>query len=92
MTPDNIAVSDGSRELTYEELDRKSNALANELINRGVRPNDFVCVMPDRTVNFLVAAIAVQKAGAAYVPIETSYPADRIIHMITDSEARFLIA
>ena len=90
-TPDALAVADRDTSLTYAELDRKSNALAHILIEKGVQPGDFVAVMLDRTVRFPLAVLAIHKAGAAYVPIDLEYPQERIEYMLEDSEARLVI-
>ena len=73
-TPDSLAVADATDSLTYSELSRRSNILAHRLIASGVKPNDFVAVMLERTIAFPLAVIAIHKAGAAYVPIDLDYP------------------
>ncbi len=77
LHPDRLAVADATDSLTYGELSRRSDILAHRLIESGVRPGDFVAVMLDRTIAFPLAVIAIHKAGAAYVPIDLEYPADR---------------
>ena len=69
-TPDAPAVVDKDSQLTYGEMDRYSNALARQLIDFGVQPNDFVCVMLDRFKEFPLAVLAIHKAGAAYTPLD----------------------
>ncbi|WP_278264596.1 non-ribosomal peptide synthetase [Nocardia sp. AG03] len=75
------------RELTYRELDERSSQLARELIGRGVGPGDIVAVAITRSVESVLSVWAVAKTGAAYVPIDPAYPADRIAHIVTDSRA-----
>ncbi|WP_442945702.1 amino acid adenylation domain-containing protein [Nocardia sp. SSK8] len=75
------------RELTYRELDERSSQLARELIDRGVGPGDIVAVASTRSVESVLSVWAVAKTGAAYVPIDPAYPADRIAHIVTDSRA-----
>ncbi|MGW4633965.1 amino acid adenylation domain-containing protein [Nocardia sp. NPDC004415] len=75
------------RELTYRELDEQSSQLARELIGRGVGPGDIVAVAITRSVESVLSVWAVAKTGAAYVPIDPAYPADRIAHIVTDSRA-----
>ncbi|MEU7633757.1 amino acid adenylation domain-containing protein [Nocardia sp. NPDC049220] len=75
------------RELSYRELDDASSQLARHLIGCGVGPGDFVAVAITRSVESVLAVWAVAKTGAAYVPIDPTYPADRIAHMISDSGA-----
>ncbi|RZL84407.1 MAG: non-ribosomal peptide synthetase [Rhodococcus sp. (in: high G+C Gram-positive bacteria)] len=76
---------DRYRELTYGELDRRSNALARLLIARGAGPETFVAVSVQRSVESVVAFWAVAKTGAAFVPVDPTYPAERIEHMLRDS-------
>ncbi|WP_157129410.1 AMP-binding protein, partial [Nocardia amamiensis] len=75
------------RELTYRELDEASSRLARYLIGYGVGPGDFVAVAITRSVESVLAMWAVAKTGAAYVPVDPGYPADRIAHMLSDSGA-----
>ena len=89
--PDQTAVVDSTSQLTYRELDEKSDALAHWLVGQGVNPDDFVAVKMDRVKEFVVAVMAIQKAGAAYVPIDMDYPEDRISYMIENSEAKVMV-
>ncbi|WP_198347222.1 non-ribosomal peptide synthetase [Nocardia terrae] len=73
--------------LTYAELDSRSSRLARALIARGLGPEDRVVVALPRSIDSVVAIWAVAKCGAAYVPVDPSYPADRVRHMLTDSGA-----
>ncbi|MTK34964.1 AMP-binding protein [Nocardia seriolae] len=73
--------------LTYAELDAHSTRLARLLIARGIGPEDFVAVGIPRSVESLLAVWAVAKTGAAFVPVDPKYPADRVAHMMTDSGA-----
>ncbi|MGV9457379.1 non-ribosomal peptide synthetase, partial [Streptomyces sp. NPDC003635] len=77
-TPDAVAVSRGERRLTYAELDRQANRLAHRLIAEGVRPGSRVVLFQERSVEAVVAILAVVKAGAVYVPLDTRYPKDRV--------------
>ncbi|WP_327112456.1 amino acid adenylation domain-containing protein [Nocardia sp. NBC_01730] len=75
------------RELTYAELDSASSRLARELIERGVGPGDVVAIGIARSVESVSAVWAIAKTGAAYVPVDPMYPADRINHIVSDSGA-----
>ncbi|MFD3744427.1 amino acid adenylation domain-containing protein [Nocardia sp. NPDC058633] len=75
------------RELTYRELDEQSSQLARELITRGVGPGDIVAVAITRSIESVLSVWAVAKTGAAYVPVDPAYPADRIAHIVTDARA-----
>ena len=90
-TPDSPAVVDRDRQLTYGEMDRYSNALARQLIDFGVLPNDFVCVMLDRFKEFPLAVLSIHKAGAAYTPLDFEYPNERLSYMLENSESKVLI-
>ena len=85
-TPDAVAVT-GDGELTYAELDAWSDAIAARLIDRGVRPDQVVGVLLDRSVRLIPALLGVLKAGAAYLPIEPETPAARITQLLRDSQA-----
>ncbi|WSY60033.1 AMP-binding protein [Nocardia sp. NBC_00881] len=75
------------RELTYAELDSASSRLARELIERGVGPGDVVAIGIARSVESVLAVWAIAKTGAAYVPVDPTYPTDRINHIVSDSGA-----
>lgn len=91
-TPLNVAVADHNSRLTYDELDRASSSLAAKLIAKGISKDDVVAIMLPRTLDFLVSALAIMKAGGAYLPIDAEYPEGRITHMLTDSGAKLLIS
>ncbi len=90
-TPDAPAVVDRDSQLTYGEMDCYSNALARQLIEFGVQPNDFVCVMLDRFKEFPLAVLSIHKAGAAYTPLDFEYPNERLSYMLENSESKVLI-
>ena len=90
-TPDAPAVVDKDSQLTYGEMDRYSNMLAHRLIEFGVRPDDFVCVMLDRTKEFPLSVLSIHKAGAAYTPLDFEYPNERLSYMLENSESKVLI-
>ncbi|WP_226488293.1 non-ribosomal peptide synthetase [Pseudomonas sp. B20] len=71
--------------LTYAQLNRQANALAQRLIYQGVRPDDRVAIVSRRGLETLVGLLAVLKAGAAYVPIDPSHPRERLHYLLTDS-------
>ena len=87
-TPDAPAVVDRDSQLTYGEMDRYSNALAHQLIDFGVQPNDFVCVMLDRKKEFPLSVLSIHKAGAAYTPLDFEYPNERLSYMLENSESK----
>ncbi|MEU2297996.1 amino acid adenylation domain-containing protein [Streptomyces antibioticus] len=86
-TPNAPAVTCGTTTLTYAELDARANRLAHELIACGVRPGDAVAVLLQRSTATVVTVLALTKAGAVHVPLDTRYPAGRIRHVLTDTGA-----
>jgi polyketide synthase PksJ len=90
--PDAIAVSCADRALSYAQLDRYSTALAGRLTQSGVAPGDRVGICLDRSVDLGVALLAVLKSGAAYVPLDPSYPQQRLDYMVRDSGVRCVVA
>ncbi|GAA4525583.1 non-ribosomal peptide synthetase [Amycolatopsis samaneae] len=86
-SPDAVALVDAGRTLSYTELDRESDRLAGRLAGRGVRRGDRVGVVAGRGADLVVALLAVWKAGAAQVPVNVDYPAERIERMLSGSGA-----
>lgn len=91
QSPDATAVVCGERTLSYAELNRRANRLGRYLQQQGVGPDQRVGVCMDRSVDAMVAILAVLKASAVYVPIDPQYPADRQAHMIRDAEAKLVL-
>ncbi|OXM56486.1 non-ribosomal peptide synthetase [Amycolatopsis thailandensis] len=84
-TPDAVAVTSGSTELTYGELDRRANRLAHRLIEEGAGPERLVALRLPRSADLVVAVLAVLKSGSAYLPIDPAYPAARIEATVADA-------
>ncbi|MEV4125728.1 amino acid adenylation domain-containing protein [Nocardia sp. NPDC049707] len=82
-----VAVRYDDRSVTYGELDDYSARLARVLIDCGVGPEKLVAVALPRSYEMVAAVMAVAKAGGAHVPVDPSYPVDRVRHMVTDSDA-----
>ena len=89
--PRAVAIEHGGRSISYESLDRAANQLAHRLRSRGVRRGDTVAVLVERGPDAFVSMLAVLKAGAAYLPIDPSYPAQRRGYMLSDSGAAAVI-
>ena len=87
-----VAVADGGARLTYGELNERANRLAHALRARGIGPGALVAICARRSVESVVAILGVLKSGAAYVPIDPSYPTDRISYLLEDSGAQLLLA
>ncbi|MGW4636713.1 amino acid adenylation domain-containing protein, partial [Nocardia sp. NPDC004415] len=83
--PDRIAAKFGVESLTYAELDRRANVLARRLIADGAGPESLVAVILPRSLDLVVALLAVIKTGAGYVPVDPTYPAERIAYVLEDS-------
>ncbi|NHZ33325.1 non-ribosomal peptide synthetase [Massilia rubra] len=84
-SPDGCAVMFGAQRLSYGELNRRANQLAHYLIGLGVRLEQPVAICMERSPELLVAMLGILKAGAAYLPIDPGYPADRIAAILDDS-------
>ncbi|HSG38368.1 MAG TPA: amino acid adenylation domain-containing protein, partial [Thermoanaerobaculia bacterium] len=89
--PDRVALRFQGEEVTYRELNDRANRLARDLMALGVGADRLVALYLDRSVEMVVALLAVLKAGGAYLPVETSYPAERIAFMLQDSGAGVLL-
>ncbi|WP_410664892.1 amino acid adenylation domain-containing protein [Amycolatopsis sp. lyj-84] len=90
--PDAVAITDAAgSNLTYAEVDQASNRLAGHLAGRGVTRGDRVGVAMERSPDLLIAFLAIWKAGAAYVPVDVEYPAERIAFLLGDSEVSVVL-
>ncbi|MDJ0674319.1 MAG: amino acid adenylation domain-containing protein [Calothrix sp. MO_167.B42] len=92
LTPDAPAVAWGESCLTYGELERRSNQLAHGLLQRGIKPETLVGVCLERHGGLLVALLGILKAGAAYVPLDPSFPQERLDFMVADSGLGVIVA
>ena len=86
-----IAVKYSNDHLTYDELNSRANKLANYLIKRGTQKNSIVGIIIDRSINMLVGLLAVMKAGAAYIPLDPSFPKERLEYIVKDSGINILL-
>ena len=90
--PNGIAIIHEDKEITYSELNEISNRIAHYLIKLGVKKNYIVGIYIEKTFKMVAALIGVLKAGGAYLPMDTSYPIQRIQYMLEDSKTEFLIS
>ncbi|MBS0359597.1 MAG: amino acid adenylation domain-containing protein, partial [Proteobacteria bacterium] len=97
-TPENIAVKFHDKSITYQELNALSNKLANyirrkffEITQSDLTPDNFICLLLDRSSEMIISILAVMKSGAAYVPVDPNYPKKRIDYILKDTEAKLVI-
>ncbi len=86
-----IALVFQQTQLTYAELNQRANHLANYLITLGVKPDDLVGIAIERSIETIVGILGILKAGAAYLPIDLAYPADRVAFMLENADASVLL-
>ncbi|WHX16330.1 amino acid adenylation domain-containing protein [Streptomyces malaysiensis subsp. malaysiensis] len=90
--PDAVAVVHGPATRTYREINEDANKIAWALHRRGLRPEDVVAVVTERTPHWLAAVLAVFKAGGCYLPLEPRFPAGRMARTLTRAECRWVLA
>ncbi|WP_418027853.1 non-ribosomal peptide synthase/polyketide synthase [Paenibacillus sp. JJ1722] len=90
-TPDHVAVTLDHQSLTYRELNEKANRLAHTLQTAGVKADEPVGILTERSLDMIIGTLAILKVGGAYVPIDPQYPEDRIRYMLEDSGAKLLL-
>jgi len=90
--PSSIALSYGHQHLTYEELDHRSDLFSRYLIHLGVAADEAVAICMERSFDWIVAALGAMKAGAAYVPLDPTWPDARVKAAVADSGAPVLVA
>lgn len=89
---DRAAVYAGNDALTFEELDLASDRIACALVSKGVKPGDYVAFMLKRDIRLIPVILGISKSGAAFIPIDPEYPAERISYIIENSNASCLIS
>ncbi len=89
--PDSIAVYSQHNQLTYAELEKQSNQLANYFYAKGVGPGDNIVILMDNCPELLVATLGIAKSGASFVPVDPDAPLKRIEYIVKDSGARFIL-
>jgi amino acid adenylation domain-containing protein len=91
-TPDALALVCGDERLSYRELDERANRLARHLLSKGIHADQIVAILMDRSTEMLVSLLAVLKVGAAYLPMDPTYPVARLAFMLADSQAILVIS
>lgn len=91
QNPTAIAIKDATRELTYGQLNAKINQLANYLSKQGVQPESLVGIYADRSIDLVIAILAVLQAGGAYVPLDPAYPPARLASIIAETDLQLVL-
>jgi len=91
MHPDRVVLYATDGEFTYEQLNEKANRIAHGLIKRGVGPEDRIMFILNRDSNTIASIFGILKSGAAFIPVDSEYPSERIEHVLTDSESKYII-
>ncbi len=90
-SPDAVAVAFGEQRLTYRQLNERANRLAHHLSDLGVGPDSVVAICVERSIEMIVGFLGILKAGGAYMPLEPSYPRERLAFMLNDADVRVLV-
>ncbi|OBH50227.1 non-ribosomal peptide synthetase [Mycobacterium mantenii] len=91
LTPDAVAVVYEGRAYTYREIDEESNRLAHCLIEQGIGTEDRVAVLLDKSPELVITALGVLKAGGVYLPVDPTYPEDRLSFILEDADAKLVL-
>lgn len=92
LNPNKLAIVFENKQLTYRELNEKANQLARHLQDYGVKSQDKVIILADKSIDMYVSIIAILKLGAMYVPVDNEYPEERIKIIIEDCKPKIIIA
>ncbi len=90
-TPNEVAVVFADRQLTYQELNDRANQFAHYLQSLGIKTESLVGISIERSLEMVVGLLGILKAGAAYIPLDPTYPPDRVAYIIANSAAELLI-
>ncbi|MGB8510491.1 MAG: AMP-binding protein, partial [Pyrinomonadaceae bacterium] len=90
-TPNHIAVTYGTQQLTYRQLQQRANQLAHHLRSHGVGPDTRVGLLMERSTEMVVAMLGILKAGGAYVPLDVQYPPERLRYMVEDAGLNLIV-
>ena len=89
--PDSVALVFGTEQITYRELNARANQVAHYLIKRGAGPDVLVGIFAERTPELVIGILGILKSGSAYVPIDPSYPKDRLRYILEDAQAPIVL-
>ncbi|AFZ01579.1 non-ribosomal peptide synthetase [Calothrix sp. PCC 6303] len=90
--PDTVAVEFTNQQLTYNQLNQKANQLAHHLQKLGVKADTLVGICVERSLEMIIGLLAILKAGGAYIPLDPSYPGERLTYMLEDSQTSILLS
>ncbi|MGC5746370.1 amino acid adenylation domain-containing protein [Chryseobacterium sp. NFX27] len=90
-TPNKTALIQSGLGISYQDLNQKSSHIANQIISAGVKRGDFVACYQEQSIERIITLLGIIKAGAAYVPLDTTYPIDRIKTILEDTKPKLLI-
>src|SRR5205823_9714206 len=90
-TPEAVAIVMGGEQITYRSLDDRANQLANYLMQLGAGQESLVGIFLERSIDMVVALLAVLKTGSAYIPLDPAYPPDRIAFILEDASVELLL-
>lgn len=90
-SPNAIAVKFGKEQITYRELNNRANQVAHQLRIFGVKRDEIIAILVERSIEMMVVILGILKSGAAYLPLDPRHPDDRILYMLKDSNSRFLL-
>ena len=90
-TPENVAVTQGQESITYRELNQRANGVAHRLLELGAGPEVAVGICMERSIEMVVALLAIFKAGATYVPLDPAHPVVRLSFMVKDAGIRLVL-
>ena len=91
LTPDAVAVVYEGRQYSYREIDDEANRLAHWLIEQGIGTEDRVAVLLDKSPELVIAALGVLRAGGVYLPVDPTYPDDRLTFILDDAAAKLVL-
>jgi amino acid adenylation domain-containing protein/thioester reductase-like protein len=90
--PTHIALSSGERAMTYQELDERTNQVAQTLLRKGLKKGDFAAIVMERSMETVISLLGIIKAGGVYVPIDPSYPEEWIRYVLSDNNAPYILS
>jgi len=92
QSPERVALVEGDAILTYEALNRRANQLAHYLWRRGVGPEMPIGICAERSIDMVVGLLGILKAGGTYVPLDPTYPQERLAYMARHAQVRLILA